>query len=401
MIPLEVLRSLSTKTPSKIVLVVIDGLGGVPHPDSGLTELEAARTPTLDALAVESVCGVIDIVGPGITPGSGAGHLALFGYDPITYNIGRGALSAFGLDFALQPNDVAARANFCTVDESGIVTDRRAGRIPTELNRELCQELRKIEIPGVELFVETESGHRALVVFRGEGLSDRLTDTDPLVAGQPIQVSLPLDSASDHMADIANAFSEAARRVLADKHPANALVLRGFAKHPSIPTFPELYKLTPAAIAAYPMYRGVGRLVGMEAIPTGNSIADEVRVLNDVYDKYDYFFLHIKYADSAGEDGDFDRKVAVLEEADRNLPDIIKLNPDVLVVTGDHSTPAVLRSHSWHPVPLLLNSPSTISDRLARFDERSARTGSLGRFPAPEAMSLMMGYAGKLSRYGA
>lgn len=401
MIPLEVLRGLSAKTDSKIVLLVVDGLGGVPHPETGLTELETAKTPNLDAMAGESICGVTDPVAPGITPGSGAGHLALFGYNPIEFDIGRGALSAFGLDFVLEPNDVAARANFCTVNEDGIITDRRAGRISTELNKELCAELRKIRIPGVEIFIETESGHRALIVFRGEGLSDNLTDTDPLQVGQPIEKAIPLDATADHTAEVVNAFSDEALRVLANHHPANALVMRGFAKHPSIPTFQELYKLTPAAIAAYPMYRGVARLVGMEAVPTGNSIADEVRVLQDVYDRFDFFFVHIKYADTAGEDGDFARKVAVLEEVDAHLPEIRKLNPDVLVVAGDHSTPAALRSHSWHPVPFMLHARNCIPDRLPRFDERTARTGSLGRFPAAEAMTLMLGHAGKLGRFGA
>ncbi len=401
MIPLEVLQGLAAKTPTKIILLVIDGLGGLPHPQTGLTELEAARLPNLDHLAGASVCGLIDPVGPGITPGSGAGHLALFGYDPIKFDIGRGALSAFGLDFPLQPNDVAARANFCTIDENGIVVDRRAGRIPTELNRELCEDLRRIQLPGVQLFVQTESGHRALIVLRGGNLSDRLTDTDPLLVGQPIKEAKPLAPEAKHTADIVNAFSREAQRVLKDRHPANAILLRGFAKRPQIPTFQELYQLTPAAIAAYPMYRGVARLVGMEALTTGNTVADEVRTLRENYRKYDYFFVHVKYADTAGEDGDFDRKVKVLEEVDASLPEILDLRPEVLVITGDHSTPAAIKSHSWHPVPFLLYSPWSIPDRLPTFSERAFRNGSLGRFPAVEGMQLMLGYAQKLGRFGA
>ena len=401
MIPLEVLQGLAAKTPSRIILVVIDGLGGLPHPSTGLTELETAELPNLDDLAGRSVCGMIDPVGPGLTPGSGAGHLALFGYDPIKFDIGRGALSAFGLDFPLQANDVAARANFCTIDESGIVIDRRAGRIPTELNRELCEELRRIEIPGVQIFVQTESGHRVLVVFRGSNLSDKVTDTDPLLVGQPIKEARPLAPEAKPTALIVNAFSKEAQRVLKDRHPANALILRGFAKHPNIPTFQELYKLNPAAVAAYPMYRGVARLAGMEALPTGSSIPDGVKTLRDNYDKFDFLFLHIKYADTAGEDGDFTRKVRVLEEIDANLPGILSLKPEVLVITGDHSTPAAIKSHSWHPVPFLLHSPWCIPDRLPSFDERTFRAGSLGRFPAVEGMALMLGYAQKLGRFGA
>ncbi|MHB1414078.1 MAG: 2,3-bisphosphoglycerate-independent phosphoglycerate mutase [Chloroflexota bacterium] len=401
MISLEVLKGLATKTPSKIVLLVIDGLGGLPHPSTGLTEMEQASLPNLDSLAGSSVCGLADPVAPGITPGSGAGHLALFGYDPVKFDIGRGALSAYGLDFHLEANDLAARANFATIDENGVVADRRAGRISTELNEKLCEDLRKIEIPGVQTFVVTESGHRVLLVFRGDDLSDEITGTDPLLVGKPIQEAEPLQPAAKRTADLINTFSREARRVLQGKHPANAILMRGFNKRPAIPTFQELYKLTPAAIAAYPMYRGVARLVGMEAQPTGNSVAESIAALRDAYDRFDYFFVHIKYADSAGEDGDFDRKVGVLEEVDRHLPTVTDLKPDVLVVTGDHSTPAAIKSHSWHPVPFLLHSPWCIPDKLPTFDERTCRLGSLGRFPMVEGMTMMMGYAQKLGRFGA
>ncbi len=401
MISLELLSSLSMQTDSKIVLLVIDGLGGFPHPDTGLTELESAATPNLDALAARSIIGLSDPVGPGITPGSGAGHLALFGYDPITFDIGRGALSAFGLDFDLQPNDMAARANFATIDDSGVVTDRRAGRISTEYNQQLVAELNKIELPDVQVIAKTESGHRALVVFRGEGLGDQLTDTDPLLVGKEVRQATALSPDSEHSAHVVNLFSAKARKVLASMHPANGILMRGFAKHPQVPTLQEVYKLNPAAIAAYPMYRGVARLVGMKALAVSGEMGDEVNVLEQNWQHHDYFFVHIKYADSAGEDGDFARKVKVIEQTDELLPRILALNPDVLVVTGDHSTPAVLKNHSWHPVPLLLYSPNVIPDRITSFGERSARTGGLGHFPAREAMSLMMGYALKLNRYGA
>lgn len=401
MIPLEVLQGLSAKTASKIVLVVVDGLGGLPHPDTGLTELETAHLPNLDTIAGRSVSGLVDPVGPGISPGSGAGHLALFGYDPIRFDIGRGALSAFGLDFHLQANDLAARANFASVDEHEVVLDRRAGRIPTEYNRELSELLRQIHLPGVEIFVTTESGHRILLVFRGDNLSDRVTGTDPLLVGLPTRESEPLVPEAQRAADMVNAFSREARSVLAGKQPANAILMRGFAQKPDIPTFQQLYKLTPAAVAAYPMYRGVARLIGMEALPTGNSVAAEFQVVADNFAKYDYFFIHVKYADTAGEDGDFARKVKVLEEVDENMPILLDLKPDVLVVTGDHSTPAVLKNHSWHPVPFVLQATWCRPDRLPSFDERSVVAGSLGRFPAAEGMSLMMGYAQKLDRFGA
>ncbi len=401
MIPLEVLQNLAEKTPSKIILMIIDGLGGMPNPETGLTELETANLPNLDAMAGRSIAGLSDPVGPGISPGSGAGHLALFGYDPIKYDIGRGALSAFGLDFHLEANDLAVRANFATIDDNGIVTDRRAGRIPTEYNRELAELLRQIKIPGVEVFVVTESGHRLLLVFRSDNLSDELTSTDPLIVNQPIREAEPVVPAAAHAAEVINAFSGEARRVLSGKHPANGILMRGFAKRPNIPSFQTLYKLTPAAVAAYPMYRGVARLIGMEALPTGNSIAAEFQVVADNFERFDFFFVHVKYGDTAGEDGDFSRKVRVLEEVDENMPTLLNLKPDVFVVTGDHSTPAVLKNHSWHPVPVMLQSPLCIPDKLPSFDERAVRGGSLFRFPAKEGMSLMLGYAQKLGRFGA
>ena len=401
MIPFDIIRELSLKTPSRIVVTVVDGLGGLPLPDTGKTELETAKTPNLDSLAARSICGLTDPVRPGITPGSGPAHLSLFGYDPLEYLVGRGALSAVGVGFHLQPGDVAARVNFATVDEQGRVTDRRAGRISTETNCQLVEMLRQIRLPGVEIFVETESGHRAVVVFRGAGLSDQLTDSDPQVTGVPPKPVTALAPEAEPTAKLANQFLAQAAQVLKDRHPANTILMRGFAKPPRLPSLPELYKLTPAAIAVYPMYRGLAKLVGMEVLDTGSTTADEIRTLKQNYDRYDYFFLHIKAADTAGEDGDFARKAAVMEEVDSHLPAIEALNPDVLVVTGDHRTPAVLRSHSWHPVPFLLHSRWLVPDGLPAFSERELARGSLGRFPAVEAMGLIMGYAQKLARYGA
>lgn len=400
-IPFELFRELSIKTPSRIVLFVIDGLGGLPHPSTGKTELETARTPNLDALAASSVCGVTDPVRPGITPGSGPAHLSLFGYDPLQYLVGRGALSAVGVGFHLQPGDVAARVNFATVDEQGRVTDRRAGRISTETNRKLVEMLRRIKLPGVETFVETESGHRAVVIFRGPELSDELTDSDPQVVGQPPKPVEALTPAAQRTAQLANEFLAQAAQVLKDQHPANMILMRGFAKPPHLPSMSELYKLTPAAIAVYPMYRGLAKLVGMELLDAGNTLADEIHALRDNFERYDFFFVHVKASDTAGEDGDFDRKVAVMEDIDQHIPALLDLKPDVLVVTGDHRTPSVLRLHSWHPVPFALHAQYAVPDRLSAFSERELARGSLGRFPAMEAMGLIMGYAQKLARYGA
>lgn len=403
MVHIEVIKSLAEKTDSRIVMAVVDGLGGLPHPDTGRTALESARTPNLDALAAKSSCGLVEPVGIGITPGSGPSHLALFGYDPLKHEIGRGVLEALGVGLELERRDVAARGNFCTVDESGVITDRRAGRIPTEKNCELVGLLRRIRVDGAEVILKPGKLHRFVAVFRGEGLSGDIEDTDPQHVGERPKPAVPRapDAGAERTARIMNQWLDRAREVLRDQHPANMVLLRGFARHPDIPTMSDAFKLTPAAIATYPMYRGVARLIGMQVLETGTTIVDEVKTLRDSLERFDFFYLHVKETDSAGEDGNFARKVEVLEEFDRNLPAILELGPDVLVVTGDHSTPAVLKAHSWHPVPFLLYSKWVRPDRISGFGEAACAGGSLGTFPSLGALPLAMAHALKLAKFGA
>jgi 2,3-bisphosphoglycerate-independent phosphoglycerate mutase len=401
MIPFELIQELSITSPSKIVLLVMDGLGGLPRPETGLTELATATKPNLDALARESICGLSVPVAPGITPGSGPAHLALFGYDPISCLVGRGVLSALGIGFPLEPTDLAARINFATINEQGLVTDRRAGRISTETNRQLVALLRQIRIPGVEIFVETESMHRAVVIFRGPNLSAKLSDTDPQRTGVPPLPVEPLDPEAQHSADVVNRFIAEAAKILKDHPPANYILLRGFAKYPHLPQFGDLYKLRAAAIATYPMYRGLGRLVGMDVLPTGEKFADEVAAARQHWANYDFFFIHYKYTDTTGEDGDFMAKVAAIEEVDQALPDLLALSPDVIAVTGDHSTPSLLRAHGWQPVPFMLRSRYEIPDAVEQFTERACQRGTLGRFPAQQVMLMLMANALKLEKYGA
>jgi 2,3-bisphosphoglycerate-independent phosphoglycerate mutase len=401
-VPAELFQDLAQKTDSKIVLVVCDGLGGLPHPETGKTELETARTPNLDALARRSNLGYAELVGLGITPGSGPGHLAMFGYDPIRYQVGRGALSAVGVEFPIEPDDVAARMNFCTLDEQGVLVDRRAGRISTDLCIRLTQKLQEqVRLQGVELFVRPEMDYRGVVIFRGRGLSDKVSDSDPQAVGVPPLEIKALNPEAVATAELANAFATRAGEVLADEAPANGVLLRGFAKPPKLPSVADLYKLNAAAIAVYPMYRGLAHLAGMQLLPTGKTMQDELDTLRENWDRYEFFFVHFKYTDSAGEDGDFDRKVKVIEEVDQLIPSILELGPDVLAITGDHSTPAVLKGHSWHPVPFLLYSKWCLPDEADRFTERAARRGSLGHFHASEAMGLMLANALKLLKYGA
>ena len=397
----EMIRKIARPTDSKIVMLVIDGLGGLPLPETGLTELETARTPNLDKLAAGAISGLIDPVAPGITPGSAPGHLALFGYDPVGCIIGRGALEALGIDFKLQPGDVAARGNFATVDSRGVITDRRAGRLSTEQNSKLAKMLDRKTIEGVEVIVRTVKEHRLVVIFRGQGLADEVGDSDPQQTGvAPLEVTA-LNQAAQKTAAIANRFLAQAGETLADHHPANTVLLRGFSVKPEHATMAENYKLKAAAIASYPMYRGLARVVGMDVLPTGASFEEEIETLKQNYDKYDFFFVHIKATDEAGEDGDFAAKVAVLERIDGALEGLTGLAPDVLVVTGDHSTPARLKGHSWHPVPVLISSEWCRPDGVKSFSESACISGGLGRLPAKAIMPLAMANALKLAKFGA
>jgi 2,3-bisphosphoglycerate-independent phosphoglycerate mutase len=398
---LDLIRSLVVSNGSKIVLLSLDGLGGLPRPESGRSELETARLPHLNALASEAACGLLRHVAPGITPGSGPGHLGLFGYDPLEYQVGRGVLESLGIEFDQRPGDVAARGNFCTVDAEGKITDRRAGRIPTEVCVKLTDRLRSIKLPGVEVLVEPVQEHRFVLVLRGPGLSGRLSETDPQALGKPPLPVRALEPAAERTAELVNSFVEQARRLLADAAPANMALLRGFDRLPDLPRFPEVYGMRAAAIAAYPMYRGLAKLVGMDVIKTGKTYADEIATLREHWQAYDFFFVHYKDTDKAGEDGKFDAKVEALERFDGFVPAVRELKPDVLVVTGDHATPSVLAGHGWQPVPVLLWSRYCGADPVSTFTERACATGTLGTLPAHHLMPLVMANALRLTKFGA
>jgi len=400
-IGLEHIQQIAKPTASKIVMIVLDGLGGLPHPKTGKTELETAKTPNLDKLAKEGTCGLVDPVATGITPGSGPGHLALFGYDPIKFTVGRGVLEALGIDFELRDGDVAARGNFCTVNGEGIITDRRAGRISTEQCAELCRLLDGATIDKVSVSVVPVREHRFVAVFRGSGLSDALSDSDPQKEGLIPKAVEAIDSNAAKSARIVNKFIDKAQKALEGREPTNMVLLRGFASYPDFPKMNQVFSLKPAAIAVYPMYRGLAKVVGMDALPAGKTIEDQLFTLAEHYSSYDFFFLHIKGTDSAGEDGDFARKVSIIEEVDRTLPKLLSLKPDVVVITADHSTPALLKGHSWHPVPFLLSSKWCRTDDVLEFSERACCSGALGRFPATDIMPLALANALKLNKYGA
>jgi 2,3-bisphosphoglycerate-independent phosphoglycerate mutase len=394
-------RELQKKNDSKIVLLVADGLGGLPQKPGGMTELETARTPHLDALAQRGTLGLSIPVLPGITPGSGPGHLGLFGYDPIEYQIGRGVLEALGIDFDLGPNDVAIRGNFCTLDAAGNISDRRAGRISSSQAAPLCEKLNQIKIPGVEVFVRHVKEYRLVVVFRAAGLGGDVHDTDPQATGVPPLDPEAKDAGSARTVEVAKAFLQQARKVLQHDAPANFLMLRGIAKRPPIPTFEEVYGTRAGAIAVYPMYRGLARLVGMDVLDAGQTLDDQCARLKAAWNDYDFFFMHFKYTDSTGEDGNFDAKVQRTEELDAAIPRITALNPDVVIVTGDHSTPSKMKSHSWHPVPTLIAADTCRFDGSTSFGESQCRQGGLGQFEAKYLMGLALAHAGRLEKFGA
>jgi 2,3-bisphosphoglycerate-independent phosphoglycerate mutase len=397
------MRTLHQPADTKMVLLVMDGVGGLSVEPGGPTELEAASTPNLDRLATEGTLGQTIPVRPGITPGSGPGHLALFGYDPISYDVGRGVIEASGVGMNVGKGDVAARGNFCTIDGDGKITDRRAGRISSEEARPLVERLDAIELPDVQIDVRVLREYRFGLVLRGENLAPQIHDTDPLETGLAPLDAVASEPGAEHTADIVNRWVVEARKALADQDRANALTLRGFSSNPHLPQFDEIYGLDAACVAVYPMYKGVAHLVGMDVHAfDGEAPKDEFAAASSIWSAHDFFFIHIKKTDSLGEDGAFDKKAAMIETVDSALPSLLDLGPDVLAITGDHSTPARMKYHSWHPVPLLLWAPATArQDGQTSFGETVCARGGLGTFQASNLMPLMMAHAGRLSKYGA
>lgn len=397
---LDLIRRLAQPADTKVILCVLDGLGGLPGP-RGRSELEEAHTRNLDRLAYAGSLGRTIPVGYGVTPGSGPGHIALFSYDPLEFEIGRGALEGTGIGFDLGPHDLAARGNLCDLDAEGRITDRRAGRLPTEETARVCEQLRQIKLPGVEVFVEPVQDQRFVLVLRGEGLSDALAETDPQREGVPPIEASALVPEAERTSQLVCEWIARARELLASRERGNGTLLRGWSKRPDMPPFPELWKLRAAAVTVYPMYRGVAKLCGMDSLEGAHTFAEQIEIVRDHWDEYDFFFMHYKYTDSAAEDGDFRRKVEAIAEFDVALPGVVDLRPNVIVVTGDHSTPSTMAAHSFHPVPLLLWGDNVRRDFHSHFDERSCAQGELGTIPAKEVLPLAFAHAGRLAKYGA
>ena len=400
---LEQITALTTTAGSKIVLLVMDGLGGLPLSLDGLTELETAKTPNMDHLAQEGILGQTNPISPGITPGSGPAHLGLFGIDPVAHEVGRGVLEAIGVGVDVHKGDVAIRGNFCTVDPLGNITDRRAGRIPSEVGAELVEKLKPIKIEGVEIEIKHVKEYRFALVLRGRNLSPELYETDPQRTGVPPFPVKAKTPDAERTADLFNLWIARAKEILTDQPKANALTIRGYATDPGLPSYQDVFGLRAACVAVYPMYRGVAQLVGMDVIKfEGETPSDEFSAVARAWNDYDFFFVHIKKTDSYGEDGNFDGKVKIIEGVDLALPELLQLKPDVLMITGDHSTPAKLKSHSWHPVPFLLWAPATVRpDMQSYFGERACSQGGLGNMNSLDVMPLALAHANRLIKFGA
>jgi 2,3-bisphosphoglycerate-independent phosphoglycerate mutase len=400
---LTTISDLQKMATTHIVLLVMDGLGGLPRDLDGQTELEAAATPNMDRLAREGTLGMTIPLGAGLTPGSGPAHLSLFGYDPIARPVGRGVLESIGVGLEVGPGDVAARGNFCTLDSQGRIIDRRAGRIPGDQAAPITERLAAIRLDGAQVTVRHVREHRFAIVLRGPGLDPALDDTDPQTTGVPPLPVRALQPSAAKTASLVQAWVDQAFERLRGEPMANGLTLRGFSTDPALPPFPKTFGVRAGCIAVYPMYRGVSALAGMQVVAfDGETPGDEFRAAAAVWNDYDFLFIHVKKPDSRGEDGDFEGKAQAIEDVDRALPALLDLKPDVLAVTGDHSTPSRLRSHSWHPVPLLLWAPATTRrDVQERFGETACAAGGLGNFPASDLMPLLLAHAGRLEKYGA
>lgn len=400
----ELISSIARQTSSKIVFLVVDGLGGLRHDEIGMTELEAASTPNLDRLARTGTTGLTIPVEHGVTPGSGPGHLALFGYDPFEHQIGRGILEALGLEMRVGANSIAGRGNYCLLDPDGKIIDRRAGRLSTEQNLKLTENLSKIEVDGAKITIKAGKEHRVAIVFdpiEGSKFSDKINDSDPQKTNVPPNKVKAATKNAAQTASVIQDFLEKAGEVLEGSPEANGIILRGFSSKPKIPQMKKIYKLNPVCIASYPMYRGLSQMLGMKIIPTGDTISDQLVTLKDNWDNHDFFFVHYKPTDAAGEDGNFTEKVSALENLDKEIPTILGLDPDVLVIAGDHSTPSVLAGHSWHPVPFVIRSSTSESGQTEKFTEREARKGALGTIQATDLMALALAHSGKLDKFGA
>ena len=404
----------------KVVLVIIDGLGDRPISElKDQTPLEAANTPNLDYFATNGITGIMNAIDVGIRPGSDTSHLAIFGYDPETHYTGRGIFEAAGIGMELKKGDIALRGNFATVTEDLIIVDRRAGRI--ENVSKLADALNGMKIDGVRFFVKAGVMHRAGVVLRGSNLSHMVSDNDPHEVGVKVKQVKALDNTEEakFTASVINKFLEEAHKILKEHEvnkkrrkerllEANYILLRGASKLTHFEPFEKKYKLKACCIAGAGLYKGIAKVLGMDVLQvkgaTGTANTDinaKFIAAKKALAKYDFVFVHIKYADNYAEDGNVFGKLKFIEKIDDALIHLIGIKDTLIVITADHSTPCKLKAHSGDPVPIVMFGEGVRTDKVKEFNERSCMQGGLGRIKGKDLMNEILNLIGKAKLYGA
>ncbi|ENN96071.1 cofactor-independent phosphoglycerate mutase [Methanocaldococcus villosus KIN24-T80] len=404
----------------KIIIFIIDGLGDRPN-EKGETPLKIAKKPTMNRIAEEGICGLMNAIDIGIRPGSDTAHLAILGYDPYKVYTGRGPLEAFGLGLDLKEGDIAFRCNFATVDDNFIVKDRRAGRLDFETAKILEKEIDGLEIDGVKVIFRSK-GYRGALVLRGEGLDYMVTDADPHKDNVKVEEVKPLRKEAEKTAEILNKLLKIIYNKLKDHPvnierekkglpPANIILPRGAGIVPKVEKFYEKYKMKGAVICGTALIKGIGKMLGLDVIevegangtPNSNIMGKAKALLNNL-DKYDFFLINVKAADEAGHDGKFELKKEIIEKIDNMLSYIFEnINKDSVyfVLTGDHSTPIEVKDHSADPVPIVIWGKSVRKDDVKEFDEFACAKGGLHWIKGEHVMRILLDLTNRNEKFGA
>lgn len=403
--------------------MIIDGMGDRPLKELGYkTPLEAAITPNMDKMAENGICGIMDPIKPGIRPGSDTSHISILGYDPYEVYTGRGPFEAAGVGVDVLPGDIAFRCNFSTADEDGIIIDRRAGRI-REGTEELARSINGINIDqDVEVIFKESTGHRAVLVLRGNGLSDQVSDADPKHEGKAPKMVVAIDGSQEanKTANILNKIVKKSYEVLknhplnlkridAGKPPANIIIPRGAGAVPNVQPFGEKYGLKPVCIAETGLIKGIAKIAGMELVDikgaTGGIDTNLENIKNGIIETaskdYDFMLINVDGADEAGHDGQMDEKIKFIEKVDVVIGELMRIEDIYFILTADHSTPISTMDHTGDPVPIVICGPEVRVDDVKNFNERSVTKGGLCRIRGNNIMDILMDLMNLSTKFGA